>query len=228
MAELLDDFTTDPFASRWTNHLQAVAWDSGAGELDVTHTGARTLSEYVAATTGSLNHEVQITTTTFAGETEVVGVAGRIAGGTPEGYAVDMRHGSNVIRVLLYSGGTYTELTTFSWTITSGNFVTLRAAFTTSGSDVVIDVWRQEHTSSKPSDPGWIGVDGTPDHTYTHTSGLTGGTYDGVGIGGDLALSTDYDTQTDYWKARNITDRGGGNSLNVRSIGEPVIGGSIF
>jgi hypothetical protein len=87
----------------------------------------------------------------------------------------------------------------------------LRSAYTgTAGSNVVVDIWYQNHSTSKPSDPGWIGVDGSPDETYTDTAAdrLDDSThlYNGIVWQGQ---GVDYDTRHSYYKQRAISDRGG-------------------
>jgi hypothetical protein len=197
------------------NRSQTTAWDSTDEELDVAHVGAVTCVEYVANTPGSIEHEAQVTALSSASEPQVITAAVRIDGAGVDWYSVTIRQVTNLIRIHRYVAGASTEIYSAALTITAGNFVTVRlAAAGAVGDNVVLSVWVTEHSTTKPADPGWIGVDGSPDFTYTDTAGtrLDASTHDACGIGGSSAISADYDTRLCFWKSRAISDRSGGGS----------------
>lgn len=213
--EYTDDFSTDP-ASRWTQELaNSYTWDSGTNDLDSGTGVGDTGQRYSANGPGSIEHEAQVTHT--GGTNRSLGPAVRFANdGTDDLYAVQAMSDTN-LTLWRWNGATRTYLAdpdTIT-TYTSGHWYTIRmAASGTSGSNVVLDVWCQEHGSStKPSDPGWYGVDGTPGGTYTDTSVDRlddGSLHLHCGIGGRDAGST---TTGDFFKLRAISDRAGTATL---------------
>lgn len=222
--EYLDPFTTDPYsAPRWVNRIQTAAWDSGDSSLDVSHVGSATLLEYTANAPGSIEHESQVTTTSAAGENTVVGVACRIDGATSDFYSFSGDRANSFVRFHKRVGGSLTTLQSTAQSITATNFVSFRiAAAGAAGANVVLSGWFTDSGgTSKPSDPGWLGVDGSPGFTYTDTAAdrLDDSVHDACGIGGPPALNSDYDTRLCWWKSRAISDRtGGGTSVTGTTI----------
>lgn len=214
--EYTDEFGSDP-TTRWTVELGGTpTWDSGNSELDFNTTGyAEHAYRYSANDPGSIEEEAQVTVARSATST------GRVAGpgvrwtsdGTNDGYGVTIANDDPIL--VTYLAGTRTNLSTYTGglTWTSGYFHTTRlAASGTAGSNVVLDFWKYDHGStSKPSDPGWIGVDGSPDHTYTDSGANRHDDSNDIscGIAGRGSGGSDYDTRHCYWKSRAISDRGG-------------------
>jgi hypothetical protein len=210
--EYLDDFDSDP-ASRWTQELQAFTWDNVNGEIDINHVGTATLFEYTANSPGSIEHEAQVMTNQSPSETRMIGAAVRVNGGAADDfYAVGGDRGSSQLRLWKRSGGAFSVMGSVSVTFTNGNYYSFRiSAEGGAGSNVTISVWHTDHGISKPSDPGWIGTVGAETGTTTDTAAdrLDDSVHDGCGIGGQTAVSTDYDTRHDYFKERAISDRDG-------------------
>jgi hypothetical protein len=229
MANLSDDFTTDP-AARWSARQGAEpTWDSGNSEFDVT-ASARWLSIY-DTTTGSIEHECQATWLMSGGASiGMPAVRGR-SDATIEAYVIGtMNPTSDTLQVsrINTGGGSMTQIgVDQTVTIANSDWITVRiAAEGSAGSAVTLSVWWQVHAAAggKPSDPGWIGVDGSPNYSVTDSAATgtrldnSAATYAGLG---SHWTGSDYDTRTIWWKARAISDRAGGGgraSKNTRAF----------
>jgi hypothetical protein len=227
MAVLIDDFTTDP-AARWSAR-QGVepTWDSGNSEFDVT-ASARWLSIY-DTTTGSIEHEVQATWIMGGGSSMGMPALRGRSDATIEAYYIGTVNAStDILQVhrLNTGGASHTQIgVDQSLTgIGSADWLTVRiAAQGTAGSAVTLSVWWQIHAAAggKPADPGWIGVDGSPQYQVTDSAASgtrldnAAATYAGLG---SHWTGSDYDTRTIWWKARAISDRAGGAGGAVDTV----------
>lgn len=215
---LSDNFTTDTYASAWTRRAGATpvgAVDVVNGEFDVDLSTPRWGLQYNTSP-GSNDHEVQVTWQVGTSSSHV-GVGGPCVGmrndATTEWYYIeDYNRDATEIQVKRKnSDGSATQIgTSQNFDQADGTWTTIRMA--RDGND--IDVWLQNDASKPPTDPGWIGSDGSPTFTITDST-YTGATYSYVGLCGHTSGS-DYDTRHDYWKARALSDRGGGGGSPVQ------------
>lgn len=217
--EYTDDFSTDP-ASSWTTEFGSshYVWDSTDDEMDVNNS-TEVMVRYTANNPGSIEHEAQITQFAVTNNNRCAwtGVRMRDSSTTDDGYVGWIDTG-NTFNITRYNAGVRTGLATPVFeTWTASDYYTLRlAASGTAGSQVVLSYWVDDHNASKPSDPGWIGVDASPEGTYTDTSASGGGSgqrldtsnHTHCGIAG-RGRDADADTHHDYFKERAISDRGG-------------------
>jgi hypothetical protein len=227
--EYTDDFSTNP-NTRWQTYTGwgGYTWDSADGEVDMANDGI------IAYTTspGSIEHEAQATFLTYntngAGWSGGATVRMNTSTSVRDAYFTEWEPGSGTAGTLYlsrYAAGTYAELASYSFDIDTSQFWTVRiAAAGGAGANVVLTVWYSLHGTSKPSDPGWYGVDGSPDRTYTDTAASrldeTANSLCGMGSGG---ASTEYDTRHDFFKVRAISDRGGGAGDDlIEVVGETV------
>jgi len=212
--EYLDNFGTDPFATRWTNELGAATWDSTNfeihGDVGTNPWGLR----YSINGPGSLDHEAQVTHLVNSGSSHCGGPAVRMHNtGTDDWYLFTILdwNDQNLIQVERINGGTPSTLSSIAFTVADNDWATQRAAAEGgAGANVLLSVWANNHGTSKPSDPGWFGVDGSPTATYTDTSvdRLDDAAHVHCGISARSG-GLSYDTRHSYWKSRAISDRGG-------------------
>ncbi len=214
--EYLDNFSTDP-SSRWTADSATLTWDSGNSELDSFLT-SNTLWRYTANDPGSIEHEAQVTLQSQGTAGSSNRTPGPLVRGsaTSNGYQIH-DNGDDVIPLARWNSGTRTALAAITGNTARnpGDFQTLRlAASGAAGSAVVLSYWQTVHGATKPSDPGWIGVDETPGFTTYSDTDATNRHDDSddiyCGIGGRSAAS-DSDPRLSFWKSRAISDRGGGS-----------------
>jgi hypothetical protein len=230
MAVLTDDFTTDTSAN-WAHSGGAgftpgsdVTWDTGAGELAMAWIVDDAIGRYTSVP-GSLDHEVQATIRCAAVTLEHCASASpRINGGDAYWLAVAADYRAAIAR---YNGGTITALRYIDLSNGSdfaagdaatepdtSDWVTVRIAAQGSvGGNVTLSFWWTVHGASKPgADPGWIGVDGSPQFVWVDSDAnrLDDAVHDDVGIAG---LQNDSPTRLDWWKARNISDRSAGGPV---------------
>jgi hypothetical protein len=124
---------------------------------------------------GSIEHEAQCTFIQGTGGVFPSGAAAacRIDNtGADDWYYIEIDLDDDVILCRL-NGASRTALTTFTggFVNAASDWLTVRiAAAGAIGANTVISLWWQNHGGSKPADPGWIGVDGSPDQTYTDTA----------------------------------------------------------
>jgi hypothetical protein len=215
---LSDDFSTDPYGGtpRWVNQNGSAVWDSTNFELDVVTNGGTPPQIRYNTSPGNLEQECQSTFALPASGERGVGPAVRINSSAVDYYGITVEDvGGLFVNIHRFNAGSRSTVFQNSFgTYTAGNFVTIRIAATGAvGENVAFFVWLQDHGSSKPSDPGWLGSDASPDWSPGSDSSVD--RHDDsddnfCGIGGRQGISTDYDTRHDYWRARNISDRGGG------------------
>lgn len=215
--EYLDDFSTDP-AARWTVESQNYAWDSTNGEMDVTYSGGWTLIRYSANSPG-YEHECQVMS--IGDNNRGVGPAVRVFNdGTNHCYHLDTTaaDGAGDATISLVRSGALvlaSEVASGISPVAAQFWKTRLAAAGAVGANVTLDCWYGTPTfvgSGKPPDTGWVGADGTPDFSYTDTSvdRHDDAACDQCGISGRTP-GAEYDTRTDYWKTRAISDRTGIN-----------------
>jgi hypothetical protein len=214
--ESLDNFSTDPFsAPRWTNERGTAVWDSTNSEMDMDQLVGRNAVRYSVTGPGSEEHEAQATFIAGA-STQVPGGGGcRFDNaGVDDWYEAQINSGTDDVIVRRVVAGSATNLVTFTDGLihASGEWITIRmAAIGAVGANVVINLWFQNHGSTKPSDPGWIGVDDTPNQTTTDTAVArldnSSHVHCGMACGGS---GVDYDTRHSFYKQRAISDRSGG------------------
>ena len=211
MAEILDDFSTNPFAGNWTNEINIADWDATDLELDLTNDGTDSLVRRSAGGPGGLEHEVQVTTTT-ASDAAIYGPMARVGDdGTDDGYAVNFTTTNVVFR--RFNAGVLTALDVQSsgLTITNGRWYSICLVVTGGpAANAILAVRIVDHGTSKPSDPGWLDMT-VPDATFTDTdaSRLDDDTlhlHGGIG-GSDIGGIAVVDTRHDYWKMRLLSDR---------------------
>lgn len=209
---LADDFSTDPFASRWTDLGDGTAiWDSVDLEMDLPGGSSVVLVAYSGDSLASLDMEAQVTTVA-SGTNRLVGPAVRIDNtGAVSAYVLNIASDGTYVlyrydagvRVLVDSGVS-------GLTFTAGHWYTLRLAAEGLGATVTCSGWVLDHGATKPAAPGWIGITASPNFTATDTTAgrLIANPYSDVGIGG-RDPGTDYDTRHSYFLARTIAERSG-------------------
>jgi len=222
--EYLDDFSTDPTA-RWAAISGAVwAWDSVNSEMDADATVARWAQRYTTDT-GSIEHEAQATflLAGAASTDQMGGGGGRMHATADDFYFPVISAVNDTVILYKHVAGVRTTLATFTgYTALANEFHTMRSAYAgAAGSNVVISIWRQNHGTTKPANPGWYGADGTPDHTYTDTAAdrLDDATHLYNGIVGQ-GQGGDWDTRHSFFKERAISDRSAGGTVYTRTLSD--------
>lgn len=216
--EYTDDFATNPFtAPRWTNVKNTQVWDGVNFELDFqTNTSNRPSAKYSINNTGSIEHEAQGTFFQAGSFTQGGGGATRFnSTGALDWYFTGVDASDDII-LFRVTGDALSTLTTFTGALVNANndWITTRLSSQgTAGSNVVVNLWYTNHGTSKPSDPGWIGVDGSPNQTFTDSSAnrLDDATSIQCGMG-MVGSGIEVDTRNDFFKQRAITDRAGAAS----------------
>lgn len=230
MATYTDNFPDDPYVSRWAWRYNGGAWDATNADLDLSTDNGPVQVVYISDL-GSIAHEAQVT---FKGAGSGFGNGPgplvRSAAASDDGYSAEFVDytggGTSAIRFRRFNNsGSPTTIAEVPIpnTFTNNGWYTIRlAAEGGNGADVVLSAWLLDHgAGSKPADPGWIGVVGAPDATYTDTDGgnrLNGSSQVRAGIGGGGPAP---DSSHDWWKARDISERGGGGRVtkNTRRSG---------
>lgn len=209
---LSDSFTTDTYATDWTRragNTPVGAVDVANGEFDVNLAGggaARWGLQYNTSP-GSQDHEVQCVYQIGTSSSHVgAGCAcvGMRNDATTEWYYIENynRDATEIQVKRKNSDGSATQIgSSQNFDQADGTWTTIRMA--REGND--IDVWLQNDASKSPAT--WIGADNSPTFTITDAT-YTGATYSWVGLCGHSS-GTDYDTRTDNFMARAISDRGG-------------------
>jgi hypothetical protein len=208
--EYLEDFSTNP-SGRWTVVGTAPTWDSVNSEWDFLST-AQPRARYSANDPGSIEHECQSTAVVSSNRSNGPAVRYDSADANTM-YSLSFG-GTNSTAPQKYVAGVRTGLGAFATTAAAGDFTTTRiAASGAVGANVELSFWGVGHGATKPSDPGWYGVDGSPTGTYTDTSvdRLDDATNSHCGIGG-RGTTGEIDSRNCYWKSRAIADRGGGSN----------------
>lgn len=220
-AEAVIDFASDP-ASTWTAARGGYVWDSGNGELDLDFTIASPIIlRYTGTTPGSVEHESQCTARVGDSSGTSTGGCGgvRIGASADDGYGVSIDRADTLSIVRRSDGSNTTNpgtCTTQTPAVNDFEFFTVRiAAEGAVGSAVTLTVWYINHGTTKPAaDPGWISAGATSftcsdnsasgtrldEATHTHTGIMHG------------AQGSDYDSMTDYFHSRAISDRSAGSS----------------
>lgn len=229
MAESSDNFSTDPTA-RWAAVSGAVwTWDSANNEMDADAAVSRWAQRYTTDT-GSIENEAQATffLAGSAPTDQMGGGGGRIHGTNDDFYFPVASAINDTIILYKHVGGARTTLATFTgYTAGGSEWHTIRSAYSgAAGANVVINIWRTNHGTTKPADPGWYGTDGTPDHTYTDTAAdrLDDATHLYNGIVGQ-GQGSDWDTQHSFYKQRAISDRSsGGTTIAIGAASANISG----
>ena len=223
MAEILDNFGTDPFAASWTNEAGTNVWDSTNLEIDMDNgAGGHPLIRRSAGGPGSIEHEAQVTCTTASGAGIVRPTVRHANDSSIDCYTCNVTAAGNLLLQRIINNVRATiDVALGFMTVTDGNFYTICfAAQGTAGNNVVLSVRIVDHGGSKPSDPGWLDMS-SPDHTFTDTDGanrLNDGSvhlHGGIG-GGDIGGGAAVDTRHDFWKMRNISDRAAGSTVPAK------------
>jgi hypothetical protein len=240
--EWLDNFTTDTAAdwqqwtsSSWTydavNGERAVAWGNSGGPKAF---------RFAAGNAGSIDHEAQVSGRLTAPFRARLGLPSVRQGAVGErtGYVLDVHTrfpSFDIYRVLvgvvvnLFNG--FGEPAGYA--IDSEEWVTMRlAASGAFGANVLLHAWAKVETSTtKPADPGWIGVDASPQWTVTDSAvdRLDDGSTNDCGIANTVdGSSSTADAKYDYFKLRAIADRGGvDTSLAGTAAGVGTLTGDI-
>lgn len=213
----LDPFTSDPGAT-FTQVSSTWAHDNTNGEMDVALAGNWAM-KYVGSSPTAPNHiehEQQCSWFTGTGPADGVGGNGvRFSTSQYDAYVTNVYYGTaDTINVRRIINGTASTLHTWTGLVMAPSVcVTTRmAARGAIGNSVILEYWYVDHGASKPgTDPGWIGVDGSPSYTYTDSdaSRLDDSVHVQCGIGGHWQ-GIDYDTRHHRFKTRAISDRPGG------------------
>lgn len=219
--EYLDSFATDP-TSRWTAELGSATWDSGNSEYPLNGAGDNLL-RYSANGPGSIEHEAQATFLVNTAAGDPGGSACRFdTAGANDAYAAQVWdwNNQNQLRLYRWNAGVRSNLADLSTlTVADNDWVTLRTACAgAAGANVVINLWAQNHGTTKPSDPGWYGVDATPGYTYTDTAvdRLDDTNHGHCGMMSRNANT--YDIRHSFFKLRAISDRGGGGTTYFSTV----------
>lgn len=212
---LIDLFDADSSAD-WTNDGSSTyARDAANGELDGSGWDNDARLRYSANPPGNIEHEVQVTCLTNA-STRAVMCGARMYGAGDDGYGIYVAGGA--VTLCRFNGGTRTNLQEWLSQYTAGNFITVRMACEGGdGANVAISIWIQDHGASKPSDPGWIGSEGSPTQTHTDTDATRlddSSQHLDVGFVGRGPAAAGHDPRLDFWRGRAISDRGGAAPTN--------------
>lgn len=171
--EYLDSFATDPTA-RWTRLQDTfLTWLSGSAEINVDGDNGL-FHAYTANNPGSMEQEAQLTGVIATGQ-RIPGPGTRIYSngvGSSDGYGMTLDFVGN-LQLWRYNAGVQTNIALQNVTsapATTDYYTQRLAASGGNGANVVLDTWFLQHGGSKPSDPGWIGNNASPDYTYTDTS----------------------------------------------------------
>lgn len=211
--EYTDNFDTDPYPSRWVVEIGSAAYDSVELEYDLDNVN-ETMAKYIANSPGSIEHESQFTSMQIAANSRVGVAACRMQDTSTLDDAYAFWFESNTYVLVVYLAGTRSTLASATGpTTTAGDFYSGRiSAAGSAGNNVVINLWWLDHDTPKPSDPGWIGVDGSPNATFTDTgvTRLDDTTHTQCGTAGrGRGTEGQSDTHHDFFKIRAISDRGG-------------------
>lgn len=213
-AATISDFFSADTTGSWTA-LSGANWthDVADGEADLPVGNARWMIRY-DVTTGATDHECQASYQLGNSSSHVnVGMAAvRMpnTGSNQEGYFFQLDQRAQTIGLHRRNTGTTgsggsTQLGTNQAFATADNdFVTVRIAAI--GNNISL-WWHNDGTSKLLSDPGWIGADGSPNYTQTDSS-YTDADHQFGGLAGH-GSGLDYDTRTDWFKCRAISDRAG-------------------
>lgn len=211
MTEYADIFSVDPFTGTWTKMLSSWGtWDATNLELDcISDTDFLIRNVW---SPGALDHEAQVTAR--AGSNRFSGPMVR-ASTTGDGYCLSVGSDGSltVYRFVATARGVVGSSPAATVTWTAGHFYTARLeASGAAGANVSLKCWVTYHGASKPGAQDWIGVVASPTYTFTDSAAdrLDAVTNVYGGIGG--RASFDYDTQHDYWKVRNVSDRTAGSA----------------
>lgn len=210
--EHLDDFSTDPFSDpRWTNDRGTAVYDGTNDELDMSFAIGHPQCRYSVNDAGSMEQEAQITSVWDGLFEQAAGAAVRMdnAGGQDCYFTAWDRTDLLIYRS---NGGSPTLFAQDALSGTAFDFFTNRlAAAGSAGNNVVLSWWTDNHGASKPTDPGWYGVDGAPDGSDTDSSvdRLDAAGHLDCGSAG-IGAGVDHDSRSCFFKLRAISDRSSG------------------
>jgi len=204
--EFTDDFSTNPFTANWTETIgTAWTWDDPNDEMDCAGGGTNNVMRR-DADVGSNEMEAQ-------GTFLLAGYGGTCArhrdGADDTMYQTQHGNGDSTLYWFRVVAGVFTQIGTDAETFVDAQWYTVRLACQTNGAQVDLSAWVLGHGASKPADPGWIGVDGSPTDTFADTNaarivdadaqrgGLFYNDFGGAG-------------SADWFKVRAVSDRGGG------------------
>jgi len=230
--EYTDDFSTDP-AARWTGILGGTfAHDAVNNEMDCDTSNIDAIVYYSANDPGSIEQEAQHTYFLDGRATkDYYGTAVRVDGTATDGYVAMASNQDDLIYVFRYLAGTRSTIGSSAKTLAVDEWHTTRLAVSGGvGSNAVCDIWDNLDGASKPSsDPGWYGVDGTPDWTVTDSSvdRLDASTHIKCGVGW-IGGGADWDNAADWFKERAITDRAGTDPEGSLIHGKLLSGGLLI
>jgi len=217
--EFTDDFSTDPFTANWTETMgTAWTWDDPNDEMDCAGGGTNNVMRR-DADVGSNEMEAQ-GTFLLAG---YGGTCCRHRDGTDDTtYMTQHGNGDNNIYWYRVVAGVFTDMGgTDPETFVDNQWYSVRLACQTQGANVVLSAWVLGHGASKPADPGWVGVDGSPTDTFSD---------------GNAARILDADAQrgglfyndfggagsADWFKQREISDRAGAGRTTRNTLAAPL------
>jgi hypothetical protein len=219
--EFLDDFATDPFTGGRFSNVTANLWtyDGTNFEIDCPGTGGAFIARR-DSDVGSLDMETQgtILLPSDAG----AGYPGPSARNRPSAdthYALEVEtSGTGTVYYIRRVAGANTDLGgSDALTFTDSVWCSVRLATQTNGAQVDLSVWRLNHTGTKPADPGWIGVDGTPDATLAGGDTNAARILDSDAQRGGVVQTNAAATSTDWFKVRAVSDRGGAGAFLARA-----------
>lgn len=215
--EYTDDFSTD--ATGWTDMDGFGDWthDSTNDEADITINGGPTNNFRFDTAPGDMEQEAQITAIQGASSTYCTGPIVRCHNSTTEDLYM-LHFDATNYRFDRLNGGSRTTISNGALArAAGGDFYTIRlAASGANGANVLLEGWLNDtNSTTKPSDPGWIGDTGTPDCSYTDTDAnrLDDSSVHLYGGMGHQYESSDYDTRCDHFKVQTISDRDGGSTI---------------
>ena len=233
MTEYLEGFGSDP---GWAEEAGTYTHDNTNSEITIDNGGA-TYTIRSADLSGDIEQECQATfiTNDANGSGWQGPIACRIDSGFHSSYNLQFEPGAGTGGVLYLERndyGTLTYITSWNIDIDIDQFWSIRLATEgVAGNNVVCSVWYSNHGASKPSDPGWIGADGSPDQTFTDTGAtrldLAANEY--AGCGGYEARNVD--NRICFHKQRNISDRaapgGAPVLLQTNNVGFDLFNGTL-
>ena len=225
--EYTDNFSTDP-STRWTGYLGGtLTWDSGNSEIDGNMDNTDAALIYTANDPGSIEQESQLSFFLDGRATkDYAGVALRWDTAADDGYVFMASNQDDTMYWFRYLAGTRSTISSYAKTLAVDQWHTIRiAASGAVGSSVSLAGWDTLPGSKPGSDPGWYGVDGTPDGTATDSSvdRLDASTHLKCGFGW-VGGGVDYDPQVCYFKERAISDRAGAGTNPKGPLGNPFFG----
>lgn len=184
-------------------------YDGTNFEMDIngSATSGNALLKYLSST-GSINNESQGTfkASIYAGDTNP-SACPRVRESVTTCYFCGVNDSSQINFVRCIAGAMTTVGDDTGFTFSSANWYSIRGSANTNGSQVDLAIWAQSHGTSKPADPGWIGVDNSPTATIADTNAARIVDSDAQYAGVRAFVGNTTTVQCDHFHVRALSDR---------------------